>query len=186
MKNSEVNRKHICEYLLIAAIIVVVGLIVYTNLFHYCYKMNADIAAEAVLARLIWESGEWVPKSWYPSTEPKIWAVPNLAALIYGITSNMVLSMGIACIIMTIGIMLSAYFFISKFSFERTEKLTFLLLCLITPNLWDLYYLFASYYALYVMIMFFTLGVYAQLISRKQSHVLWLVITIILSFMIGM
>lgn len=189
MKNSKANWNLICEYLLIAAIIVVVGLIVCTNLFHYCYKMNADIASEAVLARLIWESREWIPKSWYPSTELRIWQAPNLAAMIYGITSNMVLSMGIACIIMTMGTLFSAYFFIFQFSFERTEKLSFLLLCLIIPNHFvtlELYYLFGSYYALHVMIMFFTLGVYVQLISGKHSHVLWLGITVLLSFMIGM
>ena len=189
MKSSKINWNLICECLLIAAIFVTVALIMYTNLFHYCYKMNADIASESVLARLIWESGELIPKSWYPSTELRIWQTPNLAVIFYGITSNMALSMGAACIVMTIGILLSANFFISQFSFGRIQKLIFLFLCLIIPNHFvtlELFYLFGSYYAIHVIIMFFTLGVYARLISGKRSHILWVWVTILFSFMLGM
>ena len=64
----------------------------YVNLFRFNYRMNADIASEAVLTRLIWESKEWIPGSWYPSTETKVFSMPNLAALVYGITGNMNLS----------------------------------------------------------------------------------------------
>lgn len=183
------NWNTIWNYLLIASIIIAVGLILSTNLFHYCYKMNADIASEAVLARLIWESGEWIPKSWYPSTELRIWQTPDLAALFYGITSNMVLSMGVACIVMTVGILLSAYFFISQFSFDKTQKLAFLLLCIIIPNHFitlELFYLFGSYYSVHVIVMFITLSIYARLISEKHRCSLWLFITVLLSFIIGM
>lgn len=189
MKNRKTNWNLIYEHILIAAIFIIVVLIMCTNLFHYCYKMNADIASESVLTRLIWESGELIPKSWYPSTELRICQTPNLAVLFYGITSNMTLSMGAACIIMTIGILLSAYFFVSQFSFDRIQKLIFLLLCLIIPNHFvtlELFYLFGSYYAIHVIIMFLTLGTYARLISGKHSHILWLCVTILFSFMLGM
>lgn len=189
MTSRSMNRNLICEYLLVAAIIITVILIMCTNLFHYCYKMNADIASEAVLARLIWDSGELIPKSWYPSTELRIFQTPNLAALLYGITSNMEVSMGVACCVMTIGMLVSAYFLVSQFSFDRIQKLVFLLLCLIIPDHFDtleLFYLFGSYYAIHVIIAFFTLGVYARLISGRRTHVLWLCVTILLSFMLGM
>lgn len=145
----------ICSFFLTAAIILITGLIVYTNLFHYCYKMNADIASEAVLASYIWESGEWLPKSWYPSTELRFFQTPNLASLLYGIKHNMNLAMGIACSIMTLGILMSAYFFICQCSFQREEKLIFVLLCLIIPNnfvILELFYLFGAYYAIHVII----------------------------------
>lgn len=173
----------------IGALIITAGLIICTNLFHYCYKMNADIASEAVLARLIWESGEWVPKSWYPSTELRIFATPDLAALFYGIVHNMAIAMGMSCIVMLLGILSSGYFFISQFSFDKIHRLVFLLLCLIIPNHFitlELFYLFGSYYAVHVIIMFITLGIYARLISGKDTHFLWLGIVTILSFVIGM
>lgn len=171
------------------AIIIVMGLIICTNLFHYCYKMNSDIASEAVLARLIWESREWIPKSWYPSSELRICSAPNLAALFYGIVHNLALAMGMACIAMSLGILITGYFFISQFSFNKTQQLVFLLLCLIMPNhivTLELFYLFGSYYAVHVMVMFLSLGIYAQLISGKYVHVVWQGLTVILSFVIGM
>lgn len=41
------------------------------------YKMKADIAEEAVLAGLICKSGEWIPETWYPSTELRIFGTPT-------------------------------------------------------------------------------------------------------------
>lgn len=173
----------------IGAFIIVAGLMICTNLFHYCYKMNADIASEAVLARLIWESGEWLPKSWYTSTEFRIFTTPNLAALFYGMVHDMAIAMGMACVTMMLGILASGYFFISQFSFNRTQRLVFLLLCLIIPNhfvMLELFYLFAAYYAVHIIIMFLVLGIYARWISGKNVHMIWLVIMTLLPFTMGM
>lgn len=189
MRNSNKIYNHIWNSLLMIAIITNVGLIVYTNLFHYCYEIDADIASEAVLARLIWESGEWIPRSWYPGSELRFWQTPDLAALFYGITHNMSMSMGIACIVMAAGILISAYFLVSQISFDKTQKLAFLLLCLVIPNnilILELLYVFASYYAIHVIILFITLGIYARLINGKSTHSLWLGIAVLLSFMLGM
>lgn len=60
-----------------------------TNISHYNYKMNSDIGAEAVLGRLIWDSREIIPSSWYPSTETRIIATPQVAALFHGMTGDM-------------------------------------------------------------------------------------------------
>lgn len=87
------KTKTASEILLLAGVVIAFGLIAYTNLFRYCYKMNSDIAAEALLARLIWESKEWVPESWYASTELRLFGTPDLAAVFYGMTGNMSLSM---------------------------------------------------------------------------------------------
>ena len=73
-------------------------LICFANIFHYNYRMNADIASEALLGQLIWDSGQWLPDSWSPSTEVRIIGTPNLSALFYGITENISLSMGMTCV----------------------------------------------------------------------------------------
>ena len=77
------------------------------NIQHFNYKMNSDIGAEAVLGRLIWDSGEIIPASWISSTESRIIATPQMAALFYGMTGDMNLSLGLACCVMTIGILLA-------------------------------------------------------------------------------
>lgn len=179
----------VCDLFIFCAIIVGTGFIIYTNIFHYCYKMNADIASEAVLAQLIWESGEWIPQSWYPSTELRICQTPNLAAFFYGAVKSMTLAMGMACVVMSLGILASGYYFISQCSFSRRQKLMFLLLCLVLPNHFvtlELLYLFGSYYAVHVIILFLTLGVYARMINRKRVGILWTVVLFMLSFLIGM
>lgn len=179
----------IWDYLFSGGIALMFVLIAGVNLFHYCYKMNADIASEAVFAQLIWESGEWIPSSWYPSTELRILGTPNLASLFYAITKNMNLAMGIACTVMTAGILLSGYFFISQFSFDRIQKLAFLLLCLIIPNHFvtlELVYLMAGYYAVHVIILFFAMGVYARMINGKTVNILCWSAIVFLSFVMGM
>lgn len=96
----------------LAAVLLIIGIILIfvTNIAHYNYKMNSDIGAEAVLGRLIWDSREIIPSSWYPSTETRIIATPQVGALFYGMTGNMDLSMGLACCVMTIGSLLSIWF----------------------------------------------------------------------------
>ena len=81
------------------------------NIQHFNYKMNSDIGAEAVLGRLIWDSGEIIPASWISSTETRIIATPQMAALFYGMTGDMNLSLGLACCVMTIGILLAVWTF---------------------------------------------------------------------------
>ncbi|MCM1121683.1 MAG: hypothetical protein NC416_03780 [Eubacterium sp.] len=186
---AETKKNRVGIVLTIAALIVMAGLIAYTNIFHYCFKMNADIAAEASLAQVIWESGQWIPDSWYTSSELRVCTTPNLAALFYGMVHDMALAMGLACTVMTLGILLSGYFLISQFSFNKMQKIIFLLLCLIMPSnfvILELFYLFASYYAVHVIIMFLTLGVYARLISGKPVHILWLCLIAFLPFFTGM
>lgn len=177
------------EVFLFSAILIITGFILYTNLFHYCYKMNADIASEAVLARHIWESGEAFPKSWIPSTEYRILSSANLAALFYGLFRNMALAMGCACSVLTFGILGSLFFFVSQFTFCREEKLLFILLCLTLPNhfiMLELFYLFGSYYAVHTILLFLTLGIYVRLMNGARVHRFCLALLAFFSFVIGL
>ena len=51
------------------------------NLQHFNYKMNADIASDAILGKLIWEEKQIIPRSWYVANELRIICTPNLSAL---------------------------------------------------------------------------------------------------------
>ena len=87
-------------------------LICQANLLHYNYRMNADIASEALLGQAMWDSKQWVPDMWYPSTEVRIIGAANLSALFYGICGNLKLAMGLACIGFTLWIICEiAYLF---------------------------------------------------------------------------
>lgn len=171
--------------------------VIMTNLFHYNYKMNSDIGAEAVLGRLIWDSKEIIPASWYPSTETRIIATPQAAALFYGLTGNMDLSMGLACCTMTIGIVLAIRFFMKKAGSSRISCLLMCLFCLgLAGNIiiMELLYVFAGYYAIHVIAFFFILNCYSSLLQEdwkadKGSYrkiCRKCMIGLILAFLLGM
>lgn len=171
--------------------------VIMTNLFHYNYKMNSDIGAEAVLGRLIWDSKEIIPAAWYPSTETRIIATPQAAALFYGLTGNMDLSMGLACCTMTIGIVLAIWFFMKKAGSSRISCLLMCLFCLgFAGNIiiLELLYVFAGYYAIHVIAFFFILNCYSSLLQKewKKSKSLRrkmygkCIIGLILAFLLGM
>ena len=61
-------------------LLIMLSLILCTNIMHYHYRINADIASEGILARLIWESGEWIPSTWCVAMETRIFDIANLAA----------------------------------------------------------------------------------------------------------
>lgn len=163
------------------------------NLFHFCYKMNADIAAEAVLADLICESGEWIPETWYPSTELRIFGTPNLAALFCRLTGSMNLAMGISCTLMTALIMAGIYYLTVQLGMEREKRLLFLILCVVIPNhfvILELIFLFASYYGIHVIGLFFILGIYVKTMRANERAgrmpYVMMFLAIVFSFCMGM
>lgn len=159
--------------LLLVAILLVLFSIVNINLFHYYYGMNADIASEGILTKLIWDTKEWIPSSWYRATETRIFAVPNLAAIIYGLTKNITMSVGIVCSIFTMGIIGTGVLFSKALGFDKIQTAIFLLLSLILPNnlmIIDLFYLHASYYASCVIILFYTLAIYILAVKDDLNY----------------
>lgn len=146
-------------------------LIFLTNLFHYNYHMNADIASETILGEVIWKSRQLIPDTWYPSTEVRIISVPNMAALFFGMTEDMVLSAGMACCMMTVLILLSILCFSKLAGMKKMSGLLMAFLCLAIPSgfiMLELLYLFAGYYAIHVVVCFFTLGIYALFIKKRK------------------
>lgn len=168
------GKKETVRAVILAGIIFFVGLISCANLFHFNYKMNADIGSDVVLAELIWKSRQIVPDSWYVANEARIICTPNLAAIFFGITHNMILSTGLACTVMTVLIMCSIFCFSKMASWTLTEVMFMIFLGLAIPsstNILELLYLFASYYAVHVVIFFITLGVYVtNLYAVPEKH----------------
>lgn len=155
--------------LLLAAFIGLVGV---SNLFHYTYRMNADIGAEAVLARLIWQSKEIIPSSWYASSETRIIATPQLAALFYGLTGNMNLSMGLACTSMMLLIAGMIWYFVKKTPLGGWCGAGMAALCLVLPmneSILEVLWLYAGYYATHLIAFFLTLHVYHELVSSRAN-----------------
>ncbi len=159
------------------------------NLFHFNYNLNADLASEVILAKLIWGSGEIVPQSWFTSSELRIISTPNISALFYGLTHNALLSAGLGCCFMTTGIILSIYFFMNTIEIRKTYKLLMIFLCLMLPcslvSL-ELLYLFASYYAIHVIVLFLALGFYNSGLKAKSINRFIYILLVIFAFILGL
>lgn len=182
------KKKRILTIMLIAGIAVFLTLIGITNIFHFTYNLNADISSDALLGWLIWDSKEIIPSKWYVAAETRIICTPNITALYNGLThSNMVLSAGLSCTTMTVLILLAIYYFGKAIHFGIRENLLFLFLCLVIPSTFhilEMFYLFASYYAIHVIIFFITLGIYSKALGGELKRS-GLAVCVLLAFLLG-
>lgn len=183
------KREEILTLLLIAGILGFLALIGITNICHFNYSMNSDIASDAVLGKLIWDSKKIIPDTWYIAEETRLICMANVAALFYGLTHNMTLAAGLACCTMTLLILWSALYFGRQLHFQKKEMLLFVFLCLMLPAdniVLELSYLFASYYAVHVVILFLTFGAYLE--ARRDKSIKWRkpVISLLFSLILGM
>jgi hypothetical protein len=115
-------------------------------------------------------------------------STPNFAALFYGLTHNMNLSMGLACSMITLCIIFAMFYFGKKAKLSRSEtSLLVLLGLLVSPNLniLELLYLFAGYYAVHIVVLFFTLGIYAEGINNERIKWIPAVVSVFLAFCLG-
>lgn len=188
---KKLQRKKIRIWICGLGILLFLALICFTNIFRYNYRMNADIASEALLGQLIWDSGQWIPDSWYPSTEVRIIGTANLSALFYGITENMGLSMGLACVSAVLLIGVSVIFLMRETVWGGVKSywilMVFLMLALpASYSLLEVLYLFAGYYAGHTAVFFFTLGVYGGSLCRRSIRRGLMLISIFLAFLLGM
>lgn len=170
-------------------IMISLGLIFITNIRYFHYKLNADIASEAILGKLIWTSKEIIPDSWYASTETRILCAPNLSALFYGVTENMSLAMGITSCIMTVLIVVSMIYFGYALGLSIEQILLLGFLALMMPSGFvqlELLYLFANYYAEHVIIMFLTLAIWAELFGGQKLRLWKGIILLIVAFVLGL
>ncbi len=135
---------------------------VFLNLARFTVQMDSDIAAEALNARAIWEHRSIIPASFYPSTERRILNVNLIGALLYGLTGNMNLSMGIACCVMG-GILLALYGrLLKRLDFSGVPLWAAITLLLAIPGSMrhsQLLYLYAVYYAIHCICMLVTIWI---------------------------
>ncbi|MBO5055783.1 MAG: hypothetical protein J6C64_05435 [Lachnospiraceae bacterium] len=187
MKKSD-RMELIFEVLLLIGLVCFVIAIFIINLFHFNYRMNADIASDTILGSLIWESGQVIPDTWYVANEVRIICTPNVSALFYGLCHNMTLSMGLACCVMTVMILLSIFYFLKSIGIERKYRLIMEFTALMIPTGFialELSYLFTSYYAVHIVALFFTLAVYGEYMKTERVKRIRAVCCILLAFILG-
>lgn len=167
------------------AILIIVG----ANIFRFYHNFNADIASEAVLARVVWETKSLIPDGWYPSSETRIIGTPNLASVFYGLTGSMSLAMGIACSIIALLIVASAQYMMRKWGSSLFGGVVASLLLIMMPandTITELWLLRACYYGNCVIILLITMGIYGDIVRNRTVRWDQWLISILLAVGIGL
>lgn len=188
MGNIKIEKKNIVTIGFIAGSISFFLFFLYINIVQYQWGLNADVASDGILARLIWDTKEWIPDEWYVANETRIIGIANIAAGFYGITNSICLSMGMACVCGTIFIVAGLCFLGKVLEFEKKERWLLLLLVFLLPNNKDqleLLYLFASYYSIHVGAYFLTAACYIKIIKEGKIRSYLLVFISFLHFLLG-
>jgi hypothetical protein len=143
----------------------------YLNLIKFTEFIDSDTASEALLAREIWESKFDTPPNWAPSTEHRMISSSTLAALFYGITGSMALSMGLSCVICTGIILAGAFLLFREAGLSLTGVLSALLVLVSfpiggngeLPFFTYLLFLFAGYYVPHTAAVLYGMALYFRI-----------------------
>lgn len=183
--------KKISVYVCGFGVLLFLILICYVNLFHYNYRMNADIASEALLGQEIWIRKQWVPESWYPSTEVRIIGTANLSAFFYGMSGSLQLAMGLACVCAVLWIAFNVMYLFAEVEgggvkFRWIFMVLFMLALPANFSLLEVLYLFAGYYAVHAAVLLFYLGVYGGCLRKGRLSRRTSFVSICLAFLLGL
>ena len=157
---------------------------------------DGDIYADMLLAREIWRQKTLFPSNWVYGNQYYTVATPVLAALFYGLTGSLNLSMALATTVMSALIVWSFLWMLRPFVRERPLLLASLLLFVAAPMARDLlreeqgqlFFTLASYYACYLITLCLVFGDYARAVAAPEKGLrpLPLALSLALSFLTGM
>lgn len=163
-------------------LLIYIGIFIYLNLCKYTQHVDSDIAAEALLAREIWQEKDLTPDTWIASTDRRVLGIPSLASLFYGMSGSMNFSMGISCIIVGGALLVAIAYTLKRCHISRLGIATgALALCALpigglrnegqmVPFVMLLWFLFAGYYALHCICLFLCIAFYTYLRETAPSR----------------
>lgn len=189
MNKKEVfGKKEMIDVILVLGIILLSIWLVYINLVQYKIGLNADVASDGILARVMWESKEWIPDEWYIASETRLIGIANIAAIFYGLTNDICLSMGLACLSGTLFILWSLVYLCKELEFSRTQKLLVVLGALLLPNnkeQLELLFIFAAYYSVHIGVFFATIAVFVKFLKDKKIKKYQMIVIAFLHTLLG-
>ena len=158
-----------------AAYLVLCGII---NFRGFEIFATPDMYSDTLVAKLMWEQKTIFPEGWVFGNQFYVLATPNLAALFYGLTGSLNLSMALATETMTALILVSFAWMLRPFCSARgvAAGVLAILAVVICPSAPDhlsgqLFYLMASYYACYLIHVLLLCGVYLRLLTDGSRRV---------------
>ena len=192
MRKASLRGQTLLPLTCLAAFFLLFALINFTYLPRF---IDGDIYADMELAREIWRKKSLFPDNWVYGNQYYTVATPVLAALFYGLTGSMNLSMALATTLMSGFILWSLWWMLRPFA-SRSGILAAILLFVACPMATDLlrepqgqlFFTLASYYACYLITLCLVFGDYARaaLQPEKGFRPLPFLLGLALSFLTGM
>lgn len=149
--------------------------IVFTNLKGLVHFCDIDMYLDLSVAKLMWEQKTLFPENWIFGNQYYVIATPVLCSLLYGVTGNLTLSMGIASSLMG-GLMILAFVWMLIPFIARKRHLIFaavaFLGCVVSDSAFyntfsQLFFTMCSYYSCYMITAFLVWGEYARILMKK-------------------
>lgn len=172
------------------------GLFALVNFIWLPRLIDGDIYADMELAREIWRKKALFPDNWIYGNQYYTVATPVIAALFYGLTGSMNLSMALATTLMSALLLWSLWWMLRPFEQNRGLLLSAILLFTACPMARDLlrepqgqlFFTLASYYACYLITLCLVFGDYARaaLLPDKGFRPVPFLLSLALSFLTGM
>ncbi len=197
MPDSQKTSK--TEYLL--AVLLLLVLVAYALLFGFLNFRGfarlalADMYADTLCARLMWEAKSLFPRRFLFGNQFYVVATPVLAALFYGLCGRMNTAMALATTVMSLLILLSMDWMLRpvlKKPWQRLAALLAFVGLLFGPGSarredgTQLFFVLCSYYACYVITEFVVLGDYARARLSGDRRLPALLLAAFLCFCTGM
>ncbi len=154
-----------------------------------------DMYSDAYVAKLMWDKKTLFPENWVFGNQYYIVATPTLAALLYGLLKDSFMAMATASCLMMFFILLSFIYCFGKVT--NRISLAVGLFCMVGgtilgtsassyTNGFQLFFTMASYYAIYLIGILLTLGLYFRIRSNEKYHIITVIAILILVFALGM
>ncbi len=182
IKQNIDKRNFALKCFLFVFILIYLGIFLYLNLMKYAQHVDSDIAAEALLAREIWTEKDLTPDNWISSTERRVVGMPTVMALFYGVFHSMTMAAGISCVMVSAIFIIVFFWFLKRIGMSDIAVMTSILALLalpinglrndgqIVPFVTLLLFLFADYYVIHSILMFFSIMFYIHLKNGNFKH----------------
>jgi hypothetical protein len=169
---------------------VLFAVFVLANLFHFNRYMNSDIASDVLLAKVLYGDHFRYSGYWVGSAEICIISPPNVAAFLYAVTKNLLLSAGIATVILSGVLLASMVFFYHKIGFSRLQILLAVLIPFVLSGNIDatlgMLVLYAAYYVSHFFTLFIILYIYADALQHDRITAPECIFSVFLAVITGM
>ena len=171
----------------IASFLILIGVMITTFIYiknHMYLRLNSDDSSELMLAKLLASENSLLTRSWYYSTELKVFNTNLIYPLIFKFTNNFFTVRMVSYLIMWV-ILLLAYLLLCKvLKIERNAIISASLLFVVFSDQYYSYVLSTSHYLPFILISFLTIVLLELYLNKKKN--IYLILSTVLALLAGL